>query len=51
VALLTAFIADRFVHQQKEATAKEKQILSELREIRDQIERLETADAVEADAR
>lgn len=51
VALLTAFIADRFVHQQKEVSAKEDQILSELREIRDRLESLETADSVEVDAR
>lgn len=51
VALLTAFIADRFVHQQKEAAAKEDQILSELREIRDQLKKLESAGPVEVDAR
>jgi len=39
VALFTAFIADRFVASQKET---EKQILDELREIRERLERLET---------
>jgi voltage-gated potassium channel len=39
VALLTAFIADRFVASQRET---EKQILDELREIRERLERLET---------
>jgi voltage-gated potassium channel len=43
VALLTAFVADRFVHQQREAEAKEDQILDELREIR---RRLNEIDAV-----
>jgi voltage-gated potassium channel len=38
VALLTAFIADRFIAGQQ---AKEDQILAELREIREQLERLE----------
>jgi voltage-gated potassium channel len=47
VALLTAFIADRFVHQQKEVAAKEDRILAELREIRDRLEGLETADRAE----
>lgn len=52
VALLTAFIADRFVHQQKEAAAKEDQILAELSEIRSRLEGLEragSADRLEAD--
>lgn len=44
VALLTAFIADRFVNQQKEAAAKEDQILAELSEIRNRLEELERAD-------
>lgn len=43
VALLTAFIADRFVHQQKETAAKEDQILAELSEIRNRLEGLERA--------
>jgi len=38
VALFTAFIADRFVASQRET---EKQILTELREIREKLERLE----------
>ncbi len=42
VALLTAFIADRFVQGQRKAEAKEDQILSELREIRMQLEGLES---------
>lgn len=53
VALLTAFIANRFVHQQRETSAKEDQVLSELREIRERLERLErleTAGSVEVDA-
>lgn len=48
VALLTAFIADRFIHQQQktqateeEVVAVEDQILTELREIRERIEHLE----------
>jgi voltage-gated potassium channel len=40
VALLTAFIADRFIQGQREAVAKEDQILSELREIRAQLNEL-----------
>lgn len=51
VALLTAFIADRFVHQQRQAAAKEDRILSELHEIRGRLEKLETADRVEIEAR
>lgn len=42
VALLTAFIADRFIHEQQETEAKEDQILAELREIRAQLDGLET---------
>jgi voltage-gated potassium channel len=41
VALLTAFIADRFVYQQQAAVAKEDEILVELREIRKRLEALE----------
>jgi voltage-gated potassium channel len=41
VALLTAFIADRFIQGQRETGAKEDLILSELREIRARLERLE----------
>jgi voltage-gated potassium channel len=41
VALLTAFIADRFVQGQREAGAKEDLILGELREIRLRLENLE----------
>lgn len=41
VALLTAFIADRFIQGQRETEAKEDLILSELREIRTRVERLE----------
>jgi voltage-gated potassium channel len=39
VALLTAFIADRFIHGQE---VKEDRILAELREIRERLERLES---------
>jgi voltage-gated potassium channel len=41
VALLTAFIADRFIDQQRGAEAKEDLILSELREIRSRLDSLE----------
>jgi len=41
VALLTAFIADRFIQDQREAEAKEDRVLAELREIRARLERLE----------
>ena len=41
VALLTAFIADRFIQGQKEVGTKEDLILSELREIRLRLESLE----------
>jgi voltage-gated potassium channel len=41
VALLTAFIADRFVHQQKDTQAKEDQILAELRAIRKRLDEIE----------
>jgi len=51
VALLTAFIADRFVHQQKEAAAKEDRILAELSEIRGRLEGLENPDRLEPDLR
>jgi voltage-gated potassium channel len=43
VALLTAFIADRFIQGQQEAVAKEDQILAELREIREKLDRLEVS--------
>lgn len=39
VALLTAFIADRFIHGQE---VKEDRILAELREIRERLERIES---------
>jgi len=42
VALLTAFIADRFIQGQQEAEAKEDEILAELREIRIRLEQLES---------
>ncbi|HEX7059434.1 MAG TPA: potassium channel family protein [Solirubrobacterales bacterium] len=42
VALLTAFIADRFINQQRETEAKEDLILAELREIRSRLDSLET---------
>ena len=45
VALLTAFIADRFIDQQRETEAKEDLILAELREIRFRLDFLETAGA------
>jgi voltage-gated potassium channel len=54
VALLTAFIAERFVQQQEVAEAKEDQILSELREIRlrlDGLERRADHDLVPAEDR
>ena len=41
VALLTAFIADRFIHEQKTTEAKEDLILAELREITLRLDRLE----------
>ncbi len=41
VALLTAYIADRFIQGQQDTVAKEDQILAELREIRAKLERLE----------
>jgi len=44
VALLTAFIADRFIQGQREAEAKEDRVLAELREIRARLERLEPAE-------
>jgi voltage-gated potassium channel len=40
VALLTAFIADRFIHEQKEAVEKEDEILAELRAIRKRLDAL-----------
>lgn len=49
VALLTAFIADRFVHQQIASEAKEDQILAELREIRLRLDELDGVDADPAD--
>jgi hypothetical protein len=49
VALLTAFITDRFVHQQKEAAAKEDQILAELSEIRNRLEGANNTDRLAAD--
>jgi voltage-gated potassium channel len=42
VALLTAFIADRFVQGQREVGAKENLILTELQEIRMRLENLES---------
>lgn len=42
VALLTAFIADRFIQGQQETEAKEDEILDELREIRVRLEQLES---------
>jgi voltage-gated potassium channel len=51
VALLTAFIADRFVHQQKEVAVREDQILAELSEIRSRLEGLENTDRLEPDPR
>jgi voltage-gated potassium channel len=41
VALLTAFIAERFIQEQKAVEAKEDQILTELREIRSRLDGLE----------
>ncbi len=41
VALLTAFIADRFISQQRETETKEEQILVELQEIKLRLETLE----------
>jgi voltage-gated potassium channel len=41
VALLTAFIADRFVHNQEETQAKEDAILAELQAIRARLDELE----------
>lgn len=41
VALLTAFIADRFIVTQEATTGKQDEILAELREIREKLERLE----------
>lgn len=43
VALLTAFIADRFIHQQEETEAKDDLILAELREIKVRLNGLEAA--------
>jgi voltage-gated potassium channel len=43
VALLTAFIADRFIHQQQETATKEDQILVELREIRARLNEVEVS--------
>lgn len=51
VALLTAFIAERFVQQQKVAEAKEDQILAELREIRVRLDRLEAPAAGSREAK
>jgi hypothetical protein len=42
VALLTAFIADRFVQGQQETEVKEDEILVELREIWVRLEQLES---------
>jgi voltage-gated potassium channel len=42
VALLTAFIADRFVHQQRAVASKEDQILKELQEIRTRLDHLQS---------
>jgi voltage-gated potassium channel len=41
VALLTAFIADRFIHQQQASGEKEDRILAELRHIRSRLDDLE----------
>lgn len=45
VALLTAFIADRFVSEQKTTESKEDQILDELRQINERLVGLEKANA------
>jgi voltage-gated potassium channel len=42
VALLTAFVADRFINEQQTTEAKEDQILDELRQIRERLDQLET---------
>lgn len=44
VALLTAFIADRFIHQQNEVEDKEDRLLAELQEIRQRLEALESVE-------
>lgn len=43
VALLTAFIADRFIHEQRQTEAREDEILAELKEIRARLESLEAS--------
>jgi voltage-gated potassium channel len=48
VALLTAFIADRFISQQQETEEKEDQVLEELKEIRLRLEALEQASSTRA---
>jgi voltage-gated potassium channel len=45
VALLTAFIADRFINAEVEASAKEDQVLAELRAIRARLDQLEAGRA------
>lgn len=48
VALLTAFIADRFISEQKATESKEDQILAELRRIDRRLDRLEGLGAVDS---
>jgi voltage-gated potassium channel len=47
VALLTAFIADRFIHQQQAMKAKEDLILVEMRKIRERVDELSDHRALE----
>lgn len=46
VALLTAFVADRFISEQKTTESKEDEILDELRKINERLDSLERVDAV-----
>ncbi len=46
VALLTAFIADRFISEQKTTESKEDQILEELRRVNQRLANLERIDVV-----
>jgi voltage-gated potassium channel len=46
VALLTAFIADRFISEQKTTESKEDQILEELRLVNQRLDNLERVDVV-----
>lgn len=46
VALLTAFVADRFISEQKVTESKEDEILDELRKINERLDSLERVDAV-----